>query len=41
MKKTIYIVMKNDTEISRNKTKKMAECVAKEINGYIIKYTKE
>ena len=41
MKKTTWIVMKNDSEIIRVKTKKMAEMIAAEIGGYVSKYTVE
>jgi hypothetical protein len=41
MAKINYIVMKSGEEISRQKTKKMADCIAKEIGGYVVKYTKE
>lgn len=41
MKKVAWIVMKDDSEITRVKTKKMAEMIAEEIGGYVSKYTVE
>ena len=41
-KTTVYIVFnRTDVEISRHKTRKMAEAVAIEIGGYVSKYTVE
>jgi hypothetical protein len=37
-KKTTWIVMKGDEEISRHTSKKMAEVVASELGGYVIRY---
>ena len=38
MKKTTWIVMKDGKEIGRHSSKKMADAVASEIGGYVIRY---
>lgn len=37
--KVTWVVMKNETEISRHATKKMADVVAHEIGGYVLRQT--
>lgn len=40
-KKVTWIVTKNENEIARVATKKMAETIAAQIGGYVHKYTVE
>ena len=40
-KKVTWIVMKDDSEIARCKTEKMARVIAHEVSGVVVKYTKE
>jgi len=39
--KTQWIVKKNEDEIARFKTKKIAQVCAAEIGGYVVAYRKE
>ena len=41
MKTTTWVVMKNDEEISRHDSKKVALVVASEIGGWVLKATAE
>lgn len=40
-KKTTWIVIKNEVEVARVKTQKMAQVIAIEVGGMVVKYTKE
>ena len=41
MKKVQWIVMKDGVEVVRQSTRRMAEVIAMEIGGMVVKYTKE
>ena len=41
MKKVQWIVMKDGIEIIRQSTRHMAEVIAMEVGGIVVKYTKE
>jgi phosphatidylserine decarboxylase len=40
-KQVTWVVIKNDTEIARVQTKKMAEVIVSQVGGMVVKYTKE